>query len=54
MPYGWIFRMVKAGATIPDIAAAFAVSPAMARCRVNRTGLLGCIRSESQRSDPPT
>ena len=39
MPYGRVFRMVKAGATIPDIAAAFAVSPAMARCRVNRTGL---------------
>lgn len=39
MPYGRLFRMVKAGASIADIGSAFAVSPAMARYRVNRTGL---------------
>lgn len=39
MPYGQLFRMVKASASIEAIAQTFAVSPAMARYRVNRTGL---------------
>lgn len=39
MPYGLLFRKVRAGASIATIAGAFGVSPAMARYRVNRTGL---------------
>lgn len=39
MPYGRLFRLAKDGAPIAAIAETFGVSPAMARCRVNRTGL---------------
>ena len=50
MPYGQLFRIVKAGAAIEDIAAAFSVSAAMARCRVNRTGL---SRMQKKRAATP-
>ena len=39
MPYGQLFRLVKAGQALPEIAESFGVSQAMARYRVNRTGL---------------
>lgn len=39
MPYGQVFSLARSGAPIATIAEAFGVSPAMARCRVNRTGL---------------
>jgi hypothetical protein len=39
MPYKRLFAMVKDGASIDAIAAAFLVSRQMAQCRVNRTGL---------------
>lgn len=39
MPYGQLFRLAKIGTSIATIADTFGVSPAMARCRVNRTGL---------------
>ena len=39
MPYGQLFRFVKAGRSLTEIAGSFGVSQAMARCRVNRTGL---------------
>jgi hypothetical protein len=39
MPHGQLFRMTKAGRALPEIAACFGVSPALARCRINRTGL---------------
>jgi hypothetical protein len=39
MPYGLLFRLTKGGQPLPEIAARFGVSQAMARCRINRTGL---------------
>lgn len=39
MPYGRLFTLVKAGASIDAIASAFSFSRQIARCRVNRTGL---------------
>ena len=39
MPYGQLFRLAKTGRPLPEIAACFGVSVAMARCRINRTGL---------------
>lgn len=39
MPYGQLFRFVKAGRSIEEIAGSFGVSQPMARYRVNRTGL---------------
>lgn len=39
MPYGLLFRLTKAGRPLPEIAVRFGVSEAMARCRINRTGL---------------
>ena len=39
MPYGQLFRLAKAGRPLPEIAERFGVFLAMARCRINRTGL---------------
>ncbi len=39
MPYGQLFQLTKRGRSVDEIAATFEVSPAMARCRINRTGL---------------
>jgi hypothetical protein len=39
MPYGQLFRFVKAGRSLSEIADSFGVSQAMARYRVNRSGL---------------
>lgn len=39
MPYGSLFNMVKSGAPLDSIAVSFGVSSAMARYRVNRSGL---------------
>lgn len=39
MPYPKMFALAKTGTAIPEIAAEFEVSTAMARCRLNRCGL---------------
>ena len=39
LPYGQLFQLAKAGRPLEDIAGQFGVSPSMARCRINRTGL---------------
>lgn len=48
MPYGQLFRLAKAGRPLPEIAACFGVSVAMARCRINRTGLSPMYRKRAR------